>query len=62
MRSQRRSQFEHEASSKGRSSATNDGLLHARQATSSLQHIVVETWTGPNRCPNGRGSAVRVQA
>ena len=25
-------------------------------------HIVGEAWTGPNRCPNGHESAVRVQA
>ena len=46
----------------GRSSAANHGWLHARQATGSLAHIVGEAWTGPNRCPNGRESAVRVEA
>ena len=49
-------------SSKGRSSVTSHGQLHARQATISLAHIVREAWTGPKRCRNDRESAVRVRA
>ena len=49
-------------SSKSRSSATNHGYLHARQATISLAHIVGEAWTGPKRCRNSREDAVRVSA
>ena len=50
MHSQRRSQFEH------------DHRRRADQATGSLAHIMGEAWTGPNRRPNGRENAVRVQA
>ena len=48
-------------SSKGRSNATNHGWPHARQATSSLAHIVGEAWIGPNRWSNGCESGVRIQ-
>ena len=63
VRSQRRSQFKHDyCRGADRAPQINHGYLQARQATGSQAHIVGEALTGPNRCPNGLESAVRVQA
>ena len=51
MRSQRRSQFDHDHRRRADRAQQIAAKLHARQAAGSLVHIVGEAWTGPNRCP-----------